>query len=96
MQLCKILHANEGMLPPKFGDWQVWVRFQSWLDFQLHLKHKIESRAFSIVTIIIIVLTFVNSCSFLFTRMNIFAILDDIFMIIFCVEIILKMLGLGL
>lgn len=95
MQLCKVLQANASMMPPSFHDWELWIRFRRFINSTLRLKAIIKGTPFAIVTSIIIILTFINCCLALYTRFRVFDILDDIFTGIFCLELLLKVLGLG-
>jgi hypothetical protein len=77
MQLCKIMQADRSMLPPRFDDWQWWVKFRGKLKEKFNLKRRIQSRGFKIVVISIILITFVNSILALFTTIEAFAIIDN-------------------
>lgn len=95
MQLCKILQSNSSMMPPKFRDWERWIKFRKWINTKLKLKSIINSFAFGVACSIFIFLTFVNCCLALYTHVKAFDVIDDVFMALYCLEIAVKLVGLG-
>ena len=95
MQLCKILQSNKSMMPPQFQDWERWLKFRKYVNDKLRLKKIILSTKFRVIVCIFIILTFVNCCLALYTKIKAFDIIDDVFMVLYCLEIILKIIGLG-
>ena len=95
MQLCKILQSNSSMLPPSFHDWKAWVQFRIWLNQRFHLEELVQSVRWKVAMVIFIILTFINCLLSLYTEIKAFDIIDDLFMGIYCVEIVVKFLGLG-
>ena len=72
------------MLPPSFHDWQKWIDFREWVNKHLHLKEIILGTKFKIFIVIFIILTFMNCLLALFTEIEAFSIIDDVFMGLYC------------
>lgn len=96
MQLCKILQANASMLPPRFNDWNAWIKLRIFLKDKLKIKRIVLSKPFRIFISIFIIFTFINCCLALYQQAKVFYVIDDVIMVIYCVEILVKILGLGI
>lgn len=83
------------MLPPTFNDWGRWLQFRRYLNDKLKLKIIVLSKPFKIFISIFIIFTFINCILAIYTEIEAFDIIDDIFMILYCLEIVLKIVALG-
>lgn len=95
MQLCKILQSNSSMLPPRFYDWERWVEFRRIINRKFKLKQIVLSQTFKIVIGVIILITTTNSLLSIYTPYHAFDVIDDILIIFYVVEIVIKIVGLG-
>ena len=95
MQLCKILQSNSSMLPPTFEDWEKWMKFRNYVNNKFKLKAIINSTKFKVFIAIFVIITFINCLLALFTKIEAFKIVDDVLMGFFCLEIVLKIIGIG-
>lgn len=95
MQLCKILQADSEMMPPRFHDWQKWLFVRRTINEKLHLKEIIMSDKFKICVSVIILITFVNSFLSIYTDYRVFDMIDDLLIIFYVIEIMMKIIGMG-
>lgn len=95
MQLCKILMANSSMLPPKFHDWDRWLQFRRIINETFKLKQIINSDSFKIAIGIMILFTTINSILSIYTPYHVFDVIDDILILFYVFEIVIKIIGLG-
>lgn len=95
MQLCKILQADNSMLPPQFHDWDRWLLFRRYVNEKFKLKEILQSDECKIAVAILILITFVNSLLSIYTSHKVFDIIDDFLILIYVVEILLKIIGIG-
>lgn len=82
-------------MPPLFHDWKPWIKFRAWVNRKLKIKAIVKSLPFAIVSSVFISLTFVNCCLALYTKYRVFDIIDDVFMVLYCLEISAKLVGVG-
>ncbi len=73
------------MLPPSFSDIKMWIDLKKWINKHLKLNKIIDSWYFKLFTTIFIVTTFINCLCALYTNIYVFYLIDDAFMVIYCV-----------
>lgn len=96
MKICKIIEEDPEMCPPKYDDWQPYIRFRNFLKDKLKLKKIIQSSAFShVVTVIILVNFIVIIVSIPVKQLNNIK-LEYAFMILFEIEIAMRLIGTGI
>lgn len=95
MQLCKIIQSKKYLRPPRFNLWKKLSSFQNLIDNRLKLKTLIKSKLFQTVTAALILFTCVNCILTIYLSNTVFTIIDDILMIIFVIEVMFKLVGLG-
>jgi hypothetical protein len=95
MQLAKILLDNEAMLPPRFDDLELWLQFRRFLNEQLCLKFIVHHWIFELSISIIIILSFINAIFFMFDYSKLVETFDSIFIWIFLVELIVRIVAIG-
>jgi hypothetical protein len=59
MKLCKLMEEDDYMLPPRFNDWQPFIRVRRWMRKNWYLKKIAKSEIFDIVVIAVIIVNFV-------------------------------------
>lgn len=59
MKLCKLMEEDSHIMPPRFNDWQTFIRFRRWLRKHWYLKKIVNSDFFDIVVIIVIIVNFI-------------------------------------
>ena len=95
MQLSKIILENRAMMPPNFDDIQAWIRFRMFCKERLHLKSIVHHWIFEATVSIIIILSFINSLYYSFNYTDLVDIFDTIFIWVFVVELIIRIIAIG-
>ena len=83
------------MIPPAFDDIQLWIDFRKFMKERLKLKDIVQHWLFELIVSILIIATFINA---IFLVYNVFAVselLDNIFVWIFVLELILRIIAIG-
>ena len=83
MLLCQILQSKSTMLPPKFDDWNRWIKFTKNLNDIFKLKIILTSKKFKIFSSVFILFSFVNCLLSIYTKYEVFDVIDDILIAIF-------------
>lgn len=83
------------MIPPTFNDWPPWVRIYEKVNSKFGLKAKVRSNKFVILVALIVLISIVNSFFIFYYGGEIFNIINTITTVLFCLEFIVKILGLG-
>lgn len=71
------------MLPPKFDDWNRWIKFRKNLNDIFKLKIILTSKKFKIFSSVFILFSFVNCLLSIYTKYEVFDVIDDILIAIF-------------
>ena len=95
MQLSQIIIENRAMIPPTFDDIETWVKFRAFCKEKLHLKFIVHHWLFEAIVSILIVLSFINSLYFSFNDTALVNIFDSIFIWLFLVELIIRIIAIG-
>lgn len=89
------MQEKTSMLPPLFSDWGRWMLFRATINEFFKFKTIIRTKAFKICNSILIVFCFINSMIAIYTSYEVFNVIDDVLILIFCVELFVKIIGLG-
>ena len=95
MELSKILLYNSAMHPPMHEDLECWVSFRKFVNRNVHIKGIVKHWLFNTIVAILIVLGAINAIFVLFPRWGWSEVLDKVFVWIFFVEIVLRIIGIG-
>lgn len=87
--------ANSSMLPPKFHDWNRWLQFRRIINETFKLKQIINSDKFKFAIGMMILFTTVNSLLSIYSPYHVFDVFDDILILFYVFEIVIKIIGLG-
>lgn len=91
MQICKIIHSNNNLRPPRY----LTCRKISRLHSRFNFKEFLNSTAFNVVLGVVIILTFFNSIFTMYTDIHIFTVFNDILLFLYMVEVLFKLIALG-
>jgi voltage-gated sodium channel len=83
------------MLPPRFEDIELWLRFRKYVNEQLRLKEMVRHWVFEVVISAVIVLSFINAIFFMFHYSPLVETFDSIFIWVFFVELLLRVVAFG-
>ena len=95
MNLGRAILDNSAMIPPSFDDVDCWVRFRNFMNETLHLQAVVKHWVFELLVTIFIIWSFVNALIFAYDVWPLSKTLDDIFVWIFVVELLLRIIGFG-
>jgi len=83
------------MFPPQHDDFKLWIKFRRFVNKWTHLETIVKSWTYKFMSNFIILLTFINCIAYLGAKKHELYILDDVFEVIFVVDIALRIIGLG-
>lgn len=95
MQLGRILQQNSNLRPPVISDYASWIKFRNYLNENFKLKELIETTTYKLILSIVIILAFVNAAFCLFTNKPTYLIIDQVFINIFFLELLLTIIAIG-
>ena len=95
MGIGRIILENSAMMPPMFDDVQTWVKLRKFVNKTFKLKDIVKHWIFELIISILIIASFVNAILYSFQSWPVTIILDDIFVWIFVVELLMRVLAFG-
>lgn len=94
MQICKVIDSKSYLRPPRFA-WRRMKTFKSYVQDNLKLREFLKSDKYLVVSSILIIITFFNSILEMYTDILAFSIIDDILLVLYIVEVLLRLVALG-
>jgi len=95
MKMGTIILENSAMIPPSFDDIECWLNFRKFLNSRFKLKKIVHHMAFELVVSFLIIATFINAIFLVYNVFTVAIVIDDVFVWIFVVELIIRIIAIG-
>jgi hypothetical protein len=95
MQLSKLILYNTVLYPPAFDDLSTWLSFREQANQLLHIKIIVTHWIFDLIMAVATILAASNAFILLYYPQEPSRIIDVVFVWVFVVEILMKMIGVG-
>lgn len=83
------------MMPPQFNDWKLWIQFRENIIKLTSIDEIVKTWVYQFISNLIVILTFFNCIAYIITLNSVLAVIDNVLLWIFVIEIIIRIVGLG-
>ena len=96
LNFCKVIEQEPDMYPPQFDDWSPYIRFRKFLKRKLYLKKVVNSMTFRVIVTLITVASIALIIASAYVGELNDMMIETIFVVLFELEILMRLLGNGI